>query len=461
MLPPMNNAMTRTDRTLIKDLEAKEGHPVLLKGWVDTVRDQGKILFLELRDRSGTIQCVVFGKPALLEEAKRLHPEWVVAIEGIVHARPEKMANPKEAMGRWEVEVTALEVIAPAQELPFDPDAKLQLETLLDYRPLTLRHARARAIFRVQATLVHSYRTALIESGFTEIQPPKLVGEDAEGGSGVFRVAYLKDRSAYLATSPQLYKQIMVGVFERVYMTGNVFRAEQHATTRHINEYTSLDAEMGFIENEEDVMRVLESTLRHMTGEVARLHERDLALLGASLPLLPAQDFPRIHFRKAQRLITEDTGVDCMREIDLEPAHERWLCEYARREFGSDFIFVTHYPTAKRPFYTFRDPEDPLHTRSFDLLFRGVEIATGGQRIHRHEEYLERLKEKGLDPELFSFYLQAFKWGMPPHGGWGMGLERLTQKFLNLANIKEATLFPRDINRIDTLFSRKKGRGAE
>ena len=449
--------MTQRTRTLIRDVENKKEEPILLEGWVDTVRDQGKILFLELRDRSGTIQCVIFGKPDVLEEAKRLRPEWVVALEGVVHARPEKMVNPNEPMGHLEVEVTSLTVIAPAQELPFDPDAKLNLETLLDYRPLTLRQERARTIFRVQADLVRAYRTALTELDFTEIQPPKLVGEDAEGGGEVFQVAYLKDRSAYLATSPQLYKQIMVGVFERVYMTGNVFRAEKHATTRHINEYTSLDAEMGFIESDENVMRTLEHILRHMVQEIERLHEPAFARLGAALPLLPSEAFPRIHFREAQRLITKDTGVDCTQEIDLEPAHERWLCEYARREFQSDFIFVTHYPTAKRPFYTFRDPEDPAHTLSFDLLFRGVEIATGGRRVHRYEEYLERLKEKGLDPELFSFYLQAFKWGMPPHGGWGMGLERLTQKFLQLANIKEATLFPRDINRIDTLFSRRKG----
>ncbi len=453
--------MTPSTRTLIKDLAAKQDQPVLLKGWVDTVRDQGKILFLALRDRSGTIQCVVFGKPAVLEEAKRLRPEWVVAVEGVVHARPEKSVNPNEAMGRWEVEVTALTVIAPAQELPFDPDAKLQLDTLLDYRPLTLRRERIRAIFLLQAALTRAYRAALAKEGFTEIHPPKLVGEDAEGGSGVFRVSYLKDRDAYLATSPQLYKQIMVGVFERVYMTGNVFRAEMHATTRHINEYTSLDAEMGFIDSEEDVMRMLERVVRHMVEEAAQHHKHAFALWDTAPPLLPTQDFPRIHFREAQRLISKNTGVDCTQEIDLDPSHERWLCAYARREFNSDFIFVTHYPAAKRPFYTFRDPEDPEHTLSFDLLFRGVEIATGGQRIHHYEEYLTRLKEKGLNPDLFSFYLQAFRWGMPPHGGWGMGLERLTQKFLNLANIKEATLFPRDMNRIDVLFSRKSHEGAQ
>lgn len=442
-------------RTLIEALKEHIGSEVTVNAWVDVARDQGKVAFFDLRDRSGKVQGVVFGKPEVLEIAKTLKTEWVVSVTGKVNERPEKMVNPNVQNGDIELEITGIGVLAEAETLPFDLDTDLNLDTLLDYRPLTLRRARERAIFRVQHEIITAYREYLISIGCTEIQAPKLVGEDAEGGGEVFKLDYFYDKYAYLATSPQLYKQIMVGAFERVFTTGNVFRAEKHATTRHLNEYTSIDAEFGFIKDHTDLMRIETSLMRFI---VERLRERcseEFKLLGAELPLVPEGDvFPYMKLREAQELIFKETGKDKREEPDLDPEDERWLCEYAREHLGSDFIFVTHYPVSKRPFYTYEDEEDRGYTKSFDLLFRGVEITTGGQRRHTYESLVEGARAKGLDPEKFAFYAQTFRFGMPPHGGWGMGLERLTQKFLGLDNVKEATLFPRDINRIDTLLSR-------
>lgn len=444
------------ERTLIQNLNEHIGSEVTISAWVDVARNQGKVAFFDFRDRSGMVQGVVFGKPEVLEVAKELRQQSVVSVTGVVKERDAKQVNEKIQNGDIELEITGIAILAQAEALPFDLDADLTLETLLDYRPLTLRRERERAIFTVQHEIISAYREYLTSIGCTEIQAPKLVGEDAEGGGEVFRLDYFYDKSAYLATSPQLYKQIMVGIFERVFTTGNVFRAEKHATTRHLNEYTSIDAEFGFIENHEDIMRIETALMRFI---VERLRERcsgAFATLGVELPLVPQDDIlPHMKLREAQELIKKETGKDKTTEPDLEPEDERWLCEYARTNLNSDFIFITHYPVSKRPFYTFEDPDDLGYTKSFDLLFRGVEITTGGQRRHTYDMLVEGAKAKGLDPEKFAFYAQAFRYGMPPHGGWGMGLERLTQKFLGLENVKEATLFPRDINRIDTLFSKE------
>lgn len=442
-------------RTYINTLAEKIGQTVRIGAWVDVARDQGKMAFFDFRDATGTVQGVVFGKPEVLAAAKRLRPEWVVAIEGVVNERPENMRNPDVHNGDIELEITGITVLSEAAELPFDPNTDLNLDTLLDYRPLTLRRKRERAIFRVQHEIVRAYRAFLTREGFVEFQSPKLVGDDAEGGGNVFEVKYLYDKTAYLATSPQLYKQIMVGAYERVFTTGNVFRAEKHATTRHINEYTSIDMEMGFIDDHIDVMRTETALMRYIIAHLAETCAAEFALLGAQLPRVPAgaDCFPAMKLREAQALIRERTGTDKTAEPDLEPEDERWLSTYAHEELDSDFIFITHYPVSKRPFYTYEDPDDPGYTKSFDLLFRGVEITTGGQRRHTYDDLVAGAEQKGLDPEHYSFYLQAFKYGLPPHGGWGMGLERLTQKFLGLKNVKEATAFPRDINRIDVRLS--------
>jgi nondiscriminating aspartyl-tRNA synthetase len=446
-----------SERVLIGELGKHVGETVSIDGWVDVRRDQGKLVFFDFRDRTGYVQGVVL--PAkesdgetLMEIAKEVRTEYVVRIEGIVNKRPEKNAQADKQNGDIELEIKGIEILASAESLPFELDAELNLDTYLDNLPFMLRSKRARAIFKVQSEILKAYRWYLSTEGFTEFQAPKLIGDDAEGSGEVFEVPYFYDKTAHLATSPQLYKQIMVGSLERVFCTGIVFRAEKHSTSRHLNEYTSLDMEMGFIKNHTDLMEVETKLMQFISEHLQKTCAEEFAFLKADIPSVP-EKIPSLKLREAQELIFKETGKDNRNEPDLEPEDERWLCEWALRECSSDFIFITHYPVSKRPMYTFEDPDDIGYTRSFDLLFRGVEITTGGQRRHEYNNLIEGIKMKGLDPEKFSYYLQAFKYGMPPHGGWGMGLERLTAKFLGLANVKEATLFPRDINRIDTRLS--------
>jgi nondiscriminating aspartyl-tRNA synthetase len=442
------------NRVLIDDLKNHIDQTVVVGAWVDTRRDQGKMIFFEFRDRTGRVQGVTLPNSEAMETAKTLRSEWVVAVTGKVNQRPERNVQADKQNGDIELEILGIEVISEANELPFAMDAELNLDTLLDYRPYTVRREREKAVFKIQHLLVSAFREHLNNQDFTEFQAPKLVGGDAEGGAGVFKVDYFYDRTAYLATSPQLYKQMMVGAFERVFTTGVQFRAEKHATSRHLNEISMLDFEMGFITDHTDVMNMIQGVMQHCVKKVGELGQKELSLLKMELPLAP-EKFPTMKLREAQELIKKETGQDKTNEPDLEPEDERWLCEYAAKEWGSDFVFVTHYPTSKRPFYTMDDPEDPGFTKSFDLLFRGVEIVSGGQRVHNYDMLVEKIKSKGLDPEKFEFYLMAFKYGIPPHGGIGLGLERLTQKFAGIENVKEATLFPRDLNRIDTLLSKK------
>ena len=440
-------------RTYIRDLKNKIDEEITIAGWVNVRRDHGKLIFIDLRDRTGMVQMVVLPNHEDAHKmADKIRPEWVVEIKGKVNKRPEKMINKDEESGEIEIEVLEIKVISEAQELPFEKDAELNLDTYFDYMPLTLRTKEKQAIFRVQAVIVQAFRDFLLSEEFVETQTPKIIGADAEGGAGVFEVDYFGNK-AYLATSPQFYKQIMVGVFERVFMTGNVFRAEKHSTSRHINEYTSLDFEMGFIEDHTDIMKMENRLLQFVVKELKEKCVKEFKLLGADIPEV-LDEIPFMKLKEAQEIIKKEYGEDCVGEPDLEPQHERWLCEYSKKEFNSDFIFVTHYPVEKRPMYTYEDENNKGFTKSFDLLFRGIEITTGGQRIHNYEDLVKGLEKKGLDPEKFSFYLQAFKYGMPTHGGIGMGLERLTAKLLGIKNVKEATLFPREINRIDTLLNK-------
>ncbi len=447
-------------RILLHELSSHIGETVQLSGSIDVVRAQGKVAFFDLRDYRGSLQCVVFGKPEVLTIASKLKVMSAVQVIGIVKERDSKQVNQHLKNGHLELEVTAIEILAEAEALPFDLDSELNLDTLLDYRPLTLRRPRERAIFKVQSEILVAYRNFLNSEGFTEFQAPKLVGGDAEGGAEVFRVKYFKGVEASLATSPQLYKQIMAGVFERVFAVGPTFRAEKSATTRHLSEISMLDLEMAYIRDHTDVITLVTALMRAITEHVQTTCAEELTLLGAPLALAP-ETFPVMTLREAQALILQETGVDKTNEPDLEPEDERFLCEYAHEHLGSDFVFVTHFPTSKRPFYTHIDPATPEFTRSFDLLFRGLEMCSGGQRVHRYEELVERIKAKGLDPDKFQFYLQAFKYGIPPHGGIGMGLERLTAKFCGVGNVKEATLFPRDINRIDTFTSKEQSEEAD
>ena len=448
------------ERTLIGSLGGQIGTTVKIQGSVAIARDQGKMAFFDFRDRSGVVQGVVFGKPEVLEIAKTLKPEYVVTVTGMVNARPEKMRKEGIVNGDIELEITAIEILSVAESMPFDMDSELNLDTLLDNRPLTLRRNRERAIFKVQSEILVAYRTFLGSEGFTEFQAPKLVGGDAEGGAEVFKVKYFKGVEASLATSPQLYKQIMAGVFERVFAVGPTFRAEKSATTRHLSEISMLDFEMAFITDHTDVLIMTTALIRAIKAHLDTICAHELVILGQPLALAP-ETFPTMTLREAQALILKETGVDKTSEPDLEPEDERFLCEYANKNLGSDFVFVTHFPTSKRPFYTHVEPNDPLYTRSFDLLFRGLEMCSGGQRVHNYDELVTRIKSKGLDPDKFEFYLQAFKYGIAPHGGIGMGLERLTAKFCGISNVKEATLFPRDINRIDMFTSKDQSDEAE
>ena len=436
------------ERTTLGKLAEKTGEKVRIEGWVDVRRDHGKLMFLVLRDRSGSVQGIVKGDLAAGETAQKLREQWVVRIEGTVNQRPENMVK-DELNGDIELLVEEITVLAEAAEMPFDIDAELNLDTHLDHLPLTLRNQKSRDIFRIQATITESFSSFLRGEEFVEYQPPALVGGDAEGGASAFKVSYYKDKDAFLATSPQLYKQIMVGAHERVFSISKVFRAEDHATSRHLSEYTSLDFEMGFIEDHVDVMEMTQRVHANIAKNVAEKHGDALARFGVEAPLAP-EKFPVLKLSEAQEIIEKEFGGKAVGESDLEPEHERQISEWARREHNSDYIFITHYPVSKRPFYTYEDKEDKGMTKSFDLLFRGLEITSGGQRIHDYDTLVASLEAKGLKPELFEFYLQAFKFGMPPHGGTGNGLERMTQLMLGLSNVREATLFPRDMNRIDT-----------
>ncbi len=440
------------NRIKISELGKHVREEVSIAGWVDVRRDHGKLIFIDLRDVSGKVQMVVLPNYAEAGKmAQGLRPEWVIRVTGAVNKRPDKMIKEGEN-GDIEIEVKEIEILGEAKELPFDKDSELNFDTYLDYLPLTLRTGRAQAIFRVQAQIIKSFRDFLTSEGFTEFQAPKLIGDDAEGGANSFDVKYF-EHTAHLAQSPQLYKQIMVGIFEKVFAAGNVYRAEKHSTTRHLNEYTSLDIEMGFITDHTDVVNMEMKFLAKIMEDLRTNCAQEFAFFQAETPNVPLE-VPMLKLREAQEIIKKEFGEDCTQEPDLEPQHERWLCEYAKKKYDSDFIFISHFPISKRPFYTMEDATDPGYAMGGDLLFRGVEITTLAQRIHDYDTLVASMEKKGLNPEKFSYYLQAFKYGMPPHGGLGLGLERLTAKLLGLENVKEATLFPRDLNRIDNLLSK-------
>ncbi len=435
-------------RTLIKDAADQIGKEVLLSGWVHVRRDHGKIIFIDLLDRSGIVQVVCD------EKAGDLRPQDVVSITGLVKKRPEKLVNPNLSTGAIEIESQKIEVLSKAAELPFDmagQELNLQLPTLLDYRGLTLRHPSIKAIFKVQETVIDAFREALKKKDFTEFQAPVIIPQAAEGGSEVFEVTYF-DCKAYLSQSPQFYKQIMVPVFERVFTVNKTLRAEPSVTTRHLTEVTTLDAEFGFIESWEDVMDMVEYTIKYILDRVEKECQETLNLCKVSTPKVTAK-IPRIKLRQAQEIIFKRTGRDNRKEPDLEPEDEREICRWSLEEKGSDLVFVTHYPVSKRPFYTFEDPDDPGYTLSFDLIGRGTEWLTGGQRINNYDLLVEKAKERGVDLQKSEIYLQSFRYGMPPEGGFSFGSERIVMHILGLANVRQASLFPRDMERIDIRLS--------
>ncbi len=422
------------ERTLTSEVPGKVGEEVELQGWLHWRRDLGGIQFILLRDRSGIVQVVLPGG------LKLPLPESAVRVRGVV------VANEK-APGGCEVQAEGLEVLQPSQqptpvEIPKE-EWRANPETLLTYRYVTLRGEKARAPLKIQSALVRGFRKYLDAQDFTEIFTPKLVRAGAEGGANLFEVDYFGE-SAYLAQSPQLYKQIMVGVYERVYEVAPVWRAEEHATSRHLNEYLSLDVEMGFIESEEDVMALEEELVRAMLEEVAQTVGPELELLEVEMPKFP-REIPRVPYAEARRIVKEELGLGM--GADLNDEAERALGAYFSEKYGTDFVFIVQYPELVRPFYTY--PTGDGLTRGYDLLFRGLEITSGGQRIHDPDVIVQQLEKKSMDPERFRDYIEVFKYGMPPHGGFAIGAERFTQKLIGLPNVRYARAFPRDRHRLE------------
>lgn len=432
------------ERIRTTEVWAHVGEQVCVQGWLHAVRRLGGVSFIVLRDGWGTVQAVTEQEAELAPITQaELQTESLIALEGLVVASA-------QAPGGIELQQPRITVLTPVREaLPVlisKREVKAQLPVLLDHAVVTNRHPGRRALFRLSAGTMAAFRSYLNSVGFTEIQTPKVVASATESGANVFAIDYF-GRPAYLAQSPQFYKQIMVGVFERVFEVGPVFRAEPHATARHLSEYVSMDLEMGFIENHFTVMGVLRNLLDHIFTTLQSQYSAELALVGANLPNVPAT-IPHLHFTEAKELVYQLHGVDERNEPDLSPQEERWLGAWAQSEHGSDFLFVTGYPMSKRPFYTHPDPARPAYSNSFDLLFRGIELVTGGQRLHRYEDYLKALAERKLSTEPFVGYLEAFRYGMPPHGGLAIGLERLLMQLTGAANLRETTLFPRDLSRL-------------
>ena len=423
-------------------LPKRTGETVTIAGWLHHVRRLRSVTFALIRDAEGIAQVVV-EDPSAIEQLAQVQHETVLSVTGVVVATP-------QAPGGAEIRDPEIRIISrvavPSPLDLFRPRLDAQLPTLLDHASLALRHPRRRALVRVAGASARGFRETLLSKHFVEIHTPKIVATATEGGANVFAIRYF-DRNAYLAQSPQLYKQMMVGVLERVFEIGPVFRAEPHDTPRHLNEYVSLDAEMGFIEDHRAVMSVLRDVIAGMVESVRSESTADVELLRIRLPDVP-DAIPQVTFREAMDRLHDMTGEDLGGEDDLAPAHERLLCEWAARELGSEFLFVTGFPTVKRPFYTHPDPANEQYSNSFDLLFRGLELVTGGQRLHRFADYLRAMEGRALSSGSFSAYLEAFQFGMPPHGGFAIGLERWVGRLADVANIREAALFPRDINRL-------------
>ena len=426
-----------TGRLELAELPSRCGQTVRVHGAVHSLRELGGVTFLTLRKRDGVLQCVC---PPELELPGE---ESAVIVTGIVRQEP-------RAPGGYEVQAQSVEVLSrPAEPMPV-PVSKyklnLNLDTELALRPVVLRNLRKRSVFKIQEGIVRGFRDYLTGQGFTEIHTPKIVHAGAEGGSNIFKLDYF-GRKAYLAQSPQFYKQTMVGVYERVFEVAPVFRAEKHSTARHLNEYVGLDFEMGYLDSFEDLMEVETGFMRYTMDLLAREYAADLERLGVELPRVDA--IPCLRFDEAKRLAAEKYGRSIRDPYDLEPEEEVNIGRYAREELGSEFVFVTHYPSKKRPFYAMDDPLDNRYTLSFDLLFRGMEVTTGGQRIHTYGEQVAKMMARGMDPEEFTNFLMIHKHGMPPHGGLGIGLERLTMKLCGLDNVRYASLFPRDLSRLE------------
>lgn len=424
-----------SESRLLSIAEIKTMKSVTLRGMVHALRTFGGVCFLILRRFDGAIQCVLAG------DIKARDGD-AVEITGEVRAE-------ERAPYGFEIMIQSLTVLSsPSEPMPV-PIHKtymnLAIDTDMALRPITLRNLRKRAVMKLQEGIVRGFREALTAKSFTEIHSPKIEAQSAEGGANVFKLPYFGMR-ACLAQSPQFYKQMMVGVFERVYEVGPVFRAEKHNTSRHLSEYTSLDFEMGFIDSFHDIMAMETHMLKHMMNLLATEYANEVEFLKVTLPTIDA--IPSVRFDEAKTIARDAYGVVNSDPFDIVPDEEQAIGKYAKEKLGSDFVFVTHYPSKKRPVYAMDDPSDPRYTLSFDLLYKGVEVTTGGQRIHDYETQLAKIRSRGMDEAGFQHYLLIHKHGMPPHGGLGMGLERLLKQLVDLPNIRGACLFPRDTSRL-------------
>ncbi len=441
------------ERILIKDAKQKIGQTVLLMGRVMNIRKLSAVIFAQLQDYTGSIQIVLeekkVGSSTDLSAEVSVKEEALAKVGDVIEATGEVKAD-ERAKGGCEILGENLKVINTSiEELPIDlskKDLNLQLPTLLDLRALSLRHPKIQAIFKLYDLLLKYYGQAMRANGFTEIKTPKILGACSEGGANFFKIKYF-DQSAYLAQSPQFYKQMMVGVFERVFEIGSTFRAEPHFTTRHVNEYISLDAEMGFINSFKDVMVMLNKVLVEVFEHVKEEGSDFLAMYNIEDISVP-KEIPVVKLAEIREIIKKKYNHEIAEGTDIDPEGERLTGRYAKEEFGSDFIFITHYFWKDKPFYTMPSVENQEETEGFDLIYKGVELVTGSQRIHKHEELIANMKKKGVKPDGMEYYLDVFKFAMPPHGGWGMGSERLIQQMLGLGSIKEAILFPRDVKRL-------------
>lgn len=431
-----------------KDMEisdlfaAEDGAIVKTHGMVYSVKNMGDFGFVTLRKRNGLVQCV-YSKEESQFNIDDLSPEMAISVEGTVK-------KDDRAPNGFEIHLLNTQIASAPKEPPAINLSKRKLGTSLEtniaMRPITMRNNRERAIFKLQEGVVRGFREYFMQGGFTEISTPKIVASGAEGGANIFKLDYFGQK-AYLAQSPQFYKQMLVGVFERVFEIGHVFRAEKHNTTRHLNEYVGVDMEMGFIDSFVDLMEAETGAIKFMIELLKKEYARELKILNLSLP--EVDTIPTVRFKDAKEMIAKEYNRKIKDPYDLEPEEEQLISKLFAEKYNSEFVFVTHYPVKKRPFYAMDDPEDPKFTLSFDLLFRGMEITTGGQRIHDYDTQIEKMQSKGLDPADFENYLMIHKHGMPPHGGWGIGLERLCMKLLNETNVRVAAMFPRDMTRLE------------
>jgi len=435
----LEESVGKSDVLTSTECQSRQGEQVIVQGFIQRIRSLGGANFIVLRDNAGTVQ--VFTEPNT-PGFKDIKEGYIVTIRGLCRTEI-------RAPGGFEITAQNIEVlVAPPEEIPLTINKEtlnLHIDVDINNRPITLRHPRYRHLFKIQEGLARGFREYLMSKGFTEIFTPKIVGTGTEGGANIFKLDYF-GRPAYLAQSPQLYKQMMVGVYGRVFEIAHVFRAEPHDTARHLNEYVSMDLEMGFINSFHDIMAIETGYLNYVFKLLKNEYAQHVEALRITLP--DASKIPVVHLSEAHDLVLKHLKEDFRGEEELNAREERLLGRVMREQYGCDLIFVTHYGSSVRPFYAMDDPENPKETLSFDLLFKGEEITTGGQRIHEYGKLLEKMKVRGMDAENLNHYLMIFKYGMPPHGGLGIGIERLTSLLAGYDNVRYGSLFPRDILRL-------------